>query len=480
MMIESCMKLHGDWMQKRTLGPAIVAFVKGWASLEAFLDGDPKVALRCDFMWELFLKVLAHDVQNADSCMALHLRKTVLEKRFECDHCSLEKLQNKYFVLYLSMAMELALPTAEVMDVLARVTHAFLSPTLALEFPKALLQEITDFACLVPSNAQIPAADELQRVIDKVPPALSSDAFEDAPVLMSLRRHHKHGSVILSAAQERLRIARASDSFIADVKARHTTLDELLRLDKATPELATLESIDNWYFALSDVNRKELDDNGAGLGDMTKTKLNSGYVRLLIECVCMWVNDFSLSDGSLNEFMASDAFTDHPQMAQRVLRLQGVVQADIDADTPLKSCVLALRGIVQGLENWYKLAPTMLRVIENDLGMDNESMASTLALGGVFSDLQLFPALAEAAEVSCVALDWAPVEHWWSIKQLAGRMKSSLSTAHDGLRTGVEAARKSALDFVAAVTSEDADSRAQQVSLCTYKCNILHATTAVG
>ena len=79
-IIESSMKLHEAWMQRKSLHAGISEFTSSWDALISFCESAPVVQLRCEFIWNLRLHVCASSPAKDE--VASELKKTVLKQRF--------------------------------------------------------------------------------------------------------------------------------------------------------------------------------------------------------------------------------------------------------------------------------------------------------------------------------------------------------------------------------------------------------------
>ena len=64
MVIESCMKIHMEWLGRKSLATGVVLFRKSWKEMFVFAESEPVVPITCNFIQELRLKVLSGDVHE--------------------------------------------------------------------------------------------------------------------------------------------------------------------------------------------------------------------------------------------------------------------------------------------------------------------------------------------------------------------------------------------------------------------------------
>ena len=121
MVIETAMKLFNDWNLKKTLSAGVAQFKKDWDSLLVFCEADPVFPIRCNFMWELHLKVCAHD-KISDVANLLLLSR--LQQHMEGDKTKLEQIQRKYVLVSISKSLESECSTNQVISEIASSARA--------------------------------------------------------------------------------------------------------------------------------------------------------------------------------------------------------------------------------------------------------------------------------------------------------------------------------------------------------------------
>ena len=131
MVIETAMKLFNEWALKKTLSAGVAQFKKDWDSLLVFCEADPVFPIRCNFMWELHLKVCAHD-KISDVANLLLLSR--LQQHMEGDKTKLEQIQRKYVLVSISKSLESECNTNEVISEICQLCKSLLLPAHVLEF----------------------------------------------------------------------------------------------------------------------------------------------------------------------------------------------------------------------------------------------------------------------------------------------------------------------------------------------------------
>ena len=64
-MIETCMKSWSTWTARACSEKGLQEFDNAWSALQVFLDSSPKLELRSEFMWHLFLQTKCMRVKSA-------------------------------------------------------------------------------------------------------------------------------------------------------------------------------------------------------------------------------------------------------------------------------------------------------------------------------------------------------------------------------------------------------------------------------
>ena len=157
-MIERCMKIWASWTTKVSAERGLADFESAWSTLKVFIDSEPKLELRSEFMWHLYLQTKCSRVKV--TCLAVELTNVELIRRFSSEKP--HAMQRKYVcVLVTKILGQHSTATSEVTQMLEVQSEALLEVDSGVDYEASLLLELRRLKALVKTSLQVGLAEHL-------------------------------------------------------------------------------------------------------------------------------------------------------------------------------------------------------------------------------------------------------------------------------------------------------------------------------
>lgn len=305
-MIESCMKLWAAWVSKANHQQGVANFDKGWQALMIFINQAPKVALECEFMWNLLLTVRSTDHKS----MCEELTSAFISQRFpKLDERGQHALQAKFVKISLSNTLSLDCSKQQVEEYMRAQVEPFLGPENVTEFPHPLLEELRLLAKLLKPARRVSSPDDVNSLQTAL--AVLDDPGEDT-LLHLLVRFTTHGSPIIQSGRDALASQQAGLTILSALDAFVRDLDALgcrTPTGKITPDgsvewfdknfgndldgnLSKIKQLDSWYFSLPPADREFLLESKGPIMENFASALYAVSIWLASFAVLSWAQVF--------------------------------------------------------------------------------------------------------------------------------------------------------------------------------------------
>ena len=407
MIVETAMKLFNEWALKKTLVAGVAQFKKDWDSLLVFCEADPVFPIRCNFMWELHLKVCAHD-KSSDVANLLLLSR--LQKHMDGDKTKLEEIQRKYVLFSILKSLESECNTNEVISAICQLCMSLLLPQHALEFSMRVKMECSDLLELVQMNRKARSrceVDNFKTIMAKVPKQASAVPMESEDCVCLLRRFPKHGEAIMKLANE-CSEDQEKVCLLCEVGGRHAKSMEAPHGIVDADFLDKLAIVDTWYHDLSDSERATLAEVDWLTHNSLESRLKVRYLALSLHVLRFWCEDFAIPDPVIANLskLVGDA---DGRIAQRSMQVRAVLQLQAFALENSGGVEVGdrLRRVVYLVGQWYSHAQSLVGLLFLDQKHNQDEAHKLFSLGRVFTVLREL----DSRELHNVA--WQNVETFW-------------------------------------------------------------------